>query len=67
MGSDAHLIVVGGDPSLLDVAQSMIDDLERRWSRERYQDWLGDTLERLLLGGWRPTGGQCAPAGSTPR
>jgi hypothetical protein len=25
--------------------------LERRWSLTRYQDWLGDTLERLLFGG----------------
>jgi FAD:protein FMN transferase len=33
MGSDAHVVVVGGAPCLLDVAQSMIDDLERRWSR----------------------------------
>jgi thiamine biosynthesis lipoprotein len=33
MGSDAHLIVVGGDDHLIEAAQSMIDDLERRWSR----------------------------------
>jgi len=33
MGSDAHVIVVGSRPSLLDLAHSMIDDLERRWSR----------------------------------
>lgn len=25
--------------------------LERRWSLTRYQEWLGDTLERLLFGG----------------
>ena len=25
--------------------------LERRWSLTRYQDWLGDTLERLLFRG----------------
>jgi thiamine biosynthesis lipoprotein len=33
MGSDAHVIVVGGDDHLLDLAVSVIDDLERRWSR----------------------------------
>ena len=33
MGSDAHVIVVGGAPSLLDEAHRRIDDLERRWSR----------------------------------
>src|ERR1019366_5694343 len=33
MGSAAHVIVVGGDDHLIEVAQSMIDDLERRWSR----------------------------------
>lgn len=34
MGSDAHVIVVGDDASaLLDQAQRMIEELERRWSR----------------------------------
>lgn len=33
MGSDAHLIVVGGPPGLVDDARRRIDDLERRWSR----------------------------------
>lgn len=32
MGSDVHLIVVGG-PGLVDVAHRRIDELERRWSR----------------------------------
>jgi thiamine biosynthesis lipoprotein len=32
MGSDAHVILVGAD-GLVDVAVSLIDDLERRWSR----------------------------------
>lgn len=33
MGSDAHLIVVGGAPLLADVAMDRIAQLERRWSR----------------------------------
>lgn len=33
MGSDAHLIVVGGAPGLVTGAQDRIDQLERRWSR----------------------------------
>ena len=33
MGSDAHVVVVGGRPGLLAVAQRRIEDLERRWSR----------------------------------
>ena len=33
MGSDAHVIVVGGGPSLVEQARRRIDDLERRWSR----------------------------------
>jgi thiamine biosynthesis lipoprotein len=33
MGSDAHLIVVGGDAGLLDQARRRVDELERRWSR----------------------------------
>ncbi len=37
MGSDIHLIVVGGDGSvnLVDTARDRIDQLERRWSRFR--------------------------------
>ena len=31
MGSDAHVIVVGGVPSLVEGARRRIDDLERRW------------------------------------
>jgi thiamine biosynthesis lipoprotein len=38
MGSDAHVIVVGGHPGLVKEAQGRIDDLERRWSR-----FLGDS------------------------
>jgi thiamine biosynthesis lipoprotein len=33
MGSDVHVIVVGGAADLLDRAQQRIDELERRWSR----------------------------------
>jgi thiamine biosynthesis lipoprotein len=33
MGSDCHLIVVGGPGSALDAALRRIDDLEQRWSR----------------------------------
>jgi FAD:protein FMN transferase len=33
MGSDAHLVVVGGADHLLDDAQQRIEDLEQRWSR----------------------------------
>ena len=33
MGSDAHVIVVGGSGRLVDEAVELIDDLERRWSR----------------------------------
>ena len=33
MGSDAHLVIVGGPDHLLDDAERRIDQLERRWSR----------------------------------
>jgi thiamine biosynthesis lipoprotein len=33
MGSDAHLLVVGGPPGLCDTAMARIDELEQRWSR----------------------------------
>ena len=33
MGSDAHLVVVGGPPGLIDDARSRVELLERRWSR----------------------------------
>ncbi len=35
MGSDAHVIVVGGSADLVDQARDRIDQLERRWSRFR--------------------------------
>ena len=33
MGSDAHVVVVGGSDELLERARARIDELERRWSR----------------------------------
>jgi thiamine biosynthesis lipoprotein len=33
MGSDAHLLVVGGDERLLDSAEQRLQDLEHKWSR----------------------------------
>jgi thiamine biosynthesis lipoprotein len=33
MGSDAHLIVVGGDAGLVERARQRVDELEQRWSR----------------------------------
>ena len=35
MGSDAHLIVVGGPASLPDMAVRRVEDLEQKWSRFR--------------------------------
>jgi thiamine biosynthesis lipoprotein len=35
MGSDAHLVLVGGDPLLLDDARAHLELLEARWSRFR--------------------------------
>ena len=33
MGSDAHLIVVGGNQGMAEAARARIDELEQRWSR----------------------------------
>ncbi|HYT80105.1 MAG TPA: FAD:protein FMN transferase [Actinomycetota bacterium] len=35
MGSDVHVIIVGGSLRLLDLARELIDELEDRWSRFR--------------------------------
>lgn len=35
MGADAHLVIVGGDPLLLDDARAHLELLEARWSRFR--------------------------------
>ena len=33
MGSDAHVVVVGGPAGLLEIAHARIAQLEQRWSR----------------------------------
>jgi hypothetical protein len=33
MGSDVHVVVVGGPLSLIDTAGDLVEDLEARWSR----------------------------------
>ena len=33
MGTDAHLVVVGGDPRILDIGVERLHELEQRWSR----------------------------------
>jgi thiamine biosynthesis lipoprotein len=35
MGTDVHVVVVGGSLAHLDTARELVDDLERRWSRFR--------------------------------
>jgi thiamine biosynthesis lipoprotein len=35
MGTDVHVVVVGGSLDHLDTARELVDDLERRWSRFR--------------------------------
>jgi thiamine biosynthesis lipoprotein len=35
MGSEAHVVVVGGAPALVDLARDVLEDLELRWSRFR--------------------------------
>jgi FAD:protein FMN transferase len=50
MGTDAHVIVVGGSAQLLERARARIDDLEARWSR-----FLPDSeLSRLNAAGGQP-------------
>jgi thiamine biosynthesis lipoprotein len=77
MGSDVHLVVVGGVDRLLDDAQRRIEDLEHRWSRfidsseicELNRRAGGDLVvsaETALLVGraieaWRLTGGGFDP------
>lgn len=50
MGTDAHVIVVGGEPGLAARARARIDDLEARWSRFRPDS----ELCRLNAAGGRP-------------
>ncbi|HZQ27616.1 MAG TPA: FAD:protein FMN transferase [Acidimicrobiales bacterium] len=77
MGSDCHIIVVGGPPGLLDVALHRVDDLEQRWSRfiptsevSRLNEHPGvpmrvsaDTAElvRRALEAWHLSGGSYDP------
>jgi FAD:protein FMN transferase len=77
MGTDAHVIVVGGSTRLLERARARIDDLEARWSRflpdselSRLNDVAGRpvivasvTFELLTraVEGWRLTGGRFDP------
>ena len=77
MGSDAHLVVVGGPDSMLDVAERRIEQLEQRWSRfiatseicelnRRAGDDVTVSVETALLveraiEAWRLTGGGFDP------
>jgi thiamine biosynthesis lipoprotein len=77
MGSDAHLIVVGGRPQLVEEARARIDQLEQRWSRfiETSEvnelnrragspvEVSADTLELVerAIDGWRLSGGSFDP------
>jgi len=77
MGSDAHVIVVGGPAGLADAARDRITDLEARWSRfiatsevseltRRAGEWVRvseDTtlLARRAVEAWRLTGGAFDP------
>ncbi|MDQ1396638.1 MAG: FAD:protein transferase [Acidimicrobiaceae bacterium] len=77
MGTDVHLLVVGGPPMLVTLAKARIDDLEQRWSRflpdsevSRLTSNAGhpvrvsdDTvlLVRRAIEGWRMSGGAFDP------
>ncbi len=77
MGSDAHLIVVGGADHVLDEAERRIEQLEQRWSRfietseicelnRRAGDAVTVSAETALLveraiEAWRLTGGGFDP------
>src|SRR4051812_7308322 len=77
MGSDAHVIVVGGPAGLLEVAQSRIAELEARWSRfvdhsevcelrRNAGTWVpvsDDTVQlvEFAIEGWRVSGGGFDP------
>ena len=77
MGSETHLLVVGGDPSLVEVGRERIAELERRWSRflpdseiSRLNAAAGSPLEvsddtvalvTRAIEGWRFTGGSYDP------
>ncbi len=77
MGSDGHLVVVGGAPHLVDLALDRIEQLESRWSRfrpdsevSRLNDRAGqpvrvssDTVELVerATAAWRLSGGAFDP------
>lgn len=77
MGSDVHLIVVGGPRRLLGVGHDLVEELEARWSRFRPTSEVsllnamagspvrvsGPTLElvRLAVSAFRLTGGRFDP------
>jgi thiamine biosynthesis lipoprotein len=77
MGSDAHVIVVGGAPDLAERARRRVDDLEQRWSRfvessevneltRRAGETVAVSPETVLLveravEAWRLTGGSFDP------
>lgn len=77
MGGDAHVVVVGARPDLLDLAAGHLERLEERWSRFRHDSEvsvLGQRAGRavavsadtaLLVGlaieGWRRTAGRFDP------
>ncbi len=77
MGSDAHLLVVGGVPHLADRAMARIEELERRWSRflddseisrlnREAGDFVAVSCDTILLieraiDAWRLTGGNFDP------
>ena len=50
MGTDVHVVVVGGSLDHLDTARELVDDLERRWSRFRPDS----EISRLNEAGGRP-------------
>lgn len=77
MGSDAHVMVVGGTPGSADQARRRVDDLERKWSRFRPDSEIsrlnagagsfiavsGDTrlLVETAMTAWRLSGGAFDP------
>ncbi len=46
MGSDAHVLIVGGSPGLLGRARRRVEDLEARWSRFRPDSEISRLNER---------------------
>jgi FAD:protein FMN transferase len=77
MGSDAHIIVAGGGPDLLDHAVERVGDLEQRWSRFLDDSEISElnreagsfvsvssetvTLIRRAIEAWRLSGGAFDP------